>query len=147
MAQQSSGEFASADPTKGEEDARVQKRGIRAKVSLCSCSSPQHIQRPTPPDISQNAPSLPGLGDADMARSRHRGVISATRNFPHQISDNVTKPGGGRNGKPCSSCRCSQTRFRPQMDASVSWIRRHVRCQIARVSRTRGRAPADRDGW
>src|ERR1700730_17353271 len=92
MAQQSSGEFASADPTKGEEDARVQKRGIRAKVSLCSCSSPQHIQRPTPPDISQNAPSLPGLGDADMARSRHRGSISATRNFPHQISDNVTKP-------------------------------------------------------
>gem|GEM_PF-6626497 len=35
---------------------------------------------------------LPGLGDADMARSRRRGVISATRNFPHQISDNVTKP-------------------------------------------------------
>jgi hypothetical protein len=46
-----------------------------------------------------------------------------------------------------SSCRYSQTRFRPQIDASVSWIRRHVRCQIARVSRTRGRAPADRDGW
>jgi hypothetical protein len=31
MAQQSSGEFASANPTKGEEDARVQERGIRAK--------------------------------------------------------------------------------------------------------------------
>src|SRR5208282_6878917 len=27
MAQQSSGEFASADPTNGEEDARVQERG------------------------------------------------------------------------------------------------------------------------
>jgi hypothetical protein len=26
-----------------------------------------------------------------MARRRRRGVISATRNFPYQISDNVTK--------------------------------------------------------
>jgi putative transposase len=34
MAQQSSGEFASANPTKGEEDARVQERGIGAKISL-----------------------------------------------------------------------------------------------------------------
>jgi hypothetical protein len=32
MAQQSSGEFASANPAKGEEDARVQERGIRAKI-------------------------------------------------------------------------------------------------------------------
>jgi hypothetical protein len=32
------------------------------------------------------------IGDADMARSRRHGVISATRNFLHQISDNVTKP-------------------------------------------------------
>src|ERR1700731_2039791 len=96
MAQQSSGEFASANPTKGEEDARVQERGIRAKVSLSACSSPQHIQRPTPPHLRQNAPSLPGLGDADMARSRRRGVISAMRNFRHQISDNVTKPNGLR---------------------------------------------------
>ncbi len=39
MAQQSSGEFASADPTNGEEDARVQERGIRAKISLSACSS------------------------------------------------------------------------------------------------------------
>ena len=30
----SSGEFASTNPTKGEEDARVQERGIRAKISL-----------------------------------------------------------------------------------------------------------------
>jgi hypothetical protein len=34
MAQQPSGELASTDPTKGEEDARVQERGIRAKISL-----------------------------------------------------------------------------------------------------------------
>jgi hypothetical protein len=48
MAQQSSGEFASANPTKGEEDARVQERGIRAKISLNPRSHLQHIQRPTP---------------------------------------------------------------------------------------------------
>ena len=34
MAQQSSGEFASANPMMGEEDARVQERGIHAKISL-----------------------------------------------------------------------------------------------------------------
>src|ERR1700730_13767269 len=51
MAQQSSGEFASANPTKGEEDARVQERGIRAKISLNPRSHLQHLQRPTPSDI------------------------------------------------------------------------------------------------
>jgi hypothetical protein len=38
MAQQSSGEFASANPTKGEE-MRVQERGIRAKISLNAYSN------------------------------------------------------------------------------------------------------------
>src|SRR5208337_4444088 len=32
MAQQSSGEFASADPTTRAQDARFQERGIRAKI-------------------------------------------------------------------------------------------------------------------
>jgi hypothetical protein len=51
--------------------------------------------RPLPanrPHLGKNAPSFPGLSDADMARSRRRGMISATRNFPQQISNNVTKP-------------------------------------------------------
>ena len=61
MAQQSSGEFASANPTKGEEDARVQERGIRAKISLNPRSHLQHIQRPAPSDIGKNAPSLQGI--------------------------------------------------------------------------------------
>src|SRR5580692_11284771 len=74
MAQQPSGELASTDPTKGEEDARVQERGVGAKISLSACSSPQHLQRPTSSCIGKNAPSLSGLSDADMARSRRRGV-------------------------------------------------------------------------
>ena len=77
MAQQSSGEFASANPTKGEEDARVQERGIRAKISLNPRSHLQHLQRPTPSDISKNAPSLQGLSHAGVARSRRRRMISA----------------------------------------------------------------------
>jgi transposase-like protein len=32
------------------------------------------FKRPTPSHLSQNAPSLPGLGHADMARSRRRSV-------------------------------------------------------------------------
>jgi hypothetical protein len=67
MAQQSSGEFASADPTKGEEDARVQERGIRAKISLNTCSNTKYLQRPTSSHVSKNAPSLQGIGHADMA--------------------------------------------------------------------------------
>ena len=70
MAQQSSGEFASANPTKGEEDARVQERGIRAKISLNPRSHLQHIQRPTPSHLSKNTPSLQGVGRAWLPRSR-----------------------------------------------------------------------------
>jgi hypothetical protein len=77
MAQQSSGEFASANPTKGEEDARVQERGIRAKISLNPRSHLQYFQRPTPSDISKNAPSLQGVGHAGVAWSRRRGVTVA----------------------------------------------------------------------
>src|ERR1700720_3548744 len=78
-AQQSSGKFASANPTKGEEDARVQERGIRAKISLNPRSHLQHFQRPTPSDLSKNAPSLQGVGHAGVARSRRRRMISAVK--------------------------------------------------------------------
>jgi hypothetical protein len=77
MAQQSSGEFASANPTKGEEDARVQERGIRAKISL----NP-HLQHPTPSDISKNAPSLQGLRHAGVARSRRRMISTVKPDEP-----------------------------------------------------------------
>src|SRR6202023_3014008 len=79
MAQQSSGEFASAHATKGGEDARVQERGIRAKISLNHRSHLSHLQRPPPSDISKNAPSRQGLSHAGVARSRRRGVISTVK--------------------------------------------------------------------
>jgi hypothetical protein len=77
MAQQSRREFASANPTKGAQDARVQERRIRAKISLNPRSHLQHLQHPTPSDISKNAPSLQGIGHAGVARSRRRGVTVA----------------------------------------------------------------------
>jgi hypothetical protein len=64
MSQQSSREFASADPTKGEEDARIQERGIRAKISLTACSSLQ--QRLTSSHFGKNTPSLAGIGAANV---------------------------------------------------------------------------------
>src|SRR3984893_19494281 len=104
MAQQSSGEFASANPTKGEEDARVQERGIRAKISLNPRSHLQHLQRPTPSDISKNAPSLQGISHAGVARSRRRRMISAVKpdepatNF--QQRDKAIAPMRGRGPLP-----------------------------------------------
>jgi transposase-like protein len=56
------------------EDPRVQERWVRAKISVHSCSSPQHLQRPAPSHLSKNTPSLQGLGDADMARNRRGGL-------------------------------------------------------------------------
>ena len=74
MAQQPSGEFASTDPKKREEDARVPERGIRAKISLSTCGRPKHLQRPAPSHVSKNAPSLQGISPADLARSGRCGV-------------------------------------------------------------------------
>jgi transposase-like protein len=67
MAQQSSGEFASTDPTTRTQDAMFQERGIRAKISLNPRGHLQHIQRPTPSHLSKNTPSLQGVGRADVA--------------------------------------------------------------------------------
>ena len=65
---QSSREFASTDPMTRTQDARVQERGIRAKISFSACSSPQHFQCPTPSHLSKNAPSLSRVGN-DMWRA------------------------------------------------------------------------------
>ena len=48
--------------------------GIGAKISLSACGNPEYLQRPTPSHLGKNAPSLPGVGDADVARSRRCGV-------------------------------------------------------------------------
>ena len=66
----------SHQPTRRREtqDARVQERGISAKISLNPRSHLQHLQRPTPSHLSKNAPSLQGLSHAGVARSRRRGM-------------------------------------------------------------------------
>jgi hypothetical protein len=50
----------------------------------------EHLRRPTPSDISKNAPSLQGLSHAGVARSRRHRMISAVN--PHQTFNNVTTP-------------------------------------------------------
>ena len=66
MAKQPGREFASTDPATRTQDARFQERRVSAKISLNPRPDLQHIQPPTPPHLSQNAPNLPGLGDADL---------------------------------------------------------------------------------
>src|ERR1019366_6799833 len=56
---------------------KVSRVWVRAEISLSACSSLQHLQRPAPSHLSKNAPSLPGIGHADVARSRRCGVIVA----------------------------------------------------------------------
>lgn len=92
MAKQQVGEFTSIGPAARTQNARIQEPGVSPKNSLNPRHDLQHIQRPTPPHLGNNAPSLPGLGDADITRSLRRGMISVTRNFPHQIPNNATKP-------------------------------------------------------
>jgi hypothetical protein len=52
------------------DEGRGRCKGSRAwdprKISLSACSSPQHIQRPTSSHLSKNAPSLQGIGPADV---------------------------------------------------------------------------------
>jgi hypothetical protein len=92
MVQQQVGEFASIDPATRTQNARVQETGASPKNSLNPRHDLQHIQRPTPPHLGKNPPTFPGLDGADLARRRRRVAISVTRNFPQQISNNVTKP-------------------------------------------------------
>ena len=68
VAQQPSGELASADPTTGTQDAGLQEPRIGPTISLNPCSRLQHLQRPTSSDISVDAPRLPRRGDGHLAR-------------------------------------------------------------------------------
>jgi hypothetical protein len=47
------------------------------KISLSACSDSQHLQRPAPSHLSKKAPSLQGIGPADVARSRRCRVSVA----------------------------------------------------------------------
>ena len=101
MAQQSGGEFASANPTKGEENAGFQERGIRAKISLNACRRLQHVQRPTPFHFSKNTPGFSSLGHRHVARGRRCGVTIVVNEILRALSsDNVTTPNGDTGEKP-----------------------------------------------
>src|SRR5664279_3015892 len=78
MAQQPGGEFASADAATRRQDAGVQERRIGAKISLSACRHSKYLLRPAPPHLSENAPSLQGVGDADVARSCRGGLMNQT---------------------------------------------------------------------
>jgi hypothetical protein len=56
------------------------------------CLVSPHNQRPTPSDISKNAPSLQGLSHAGVARSRRRMISAMNPTNPHQTFNNVTTP-------------------------------------------------------
>src|SRR5262245_28484708 len=74
MAQQSSRELASTNPTTGAQDAGVQECGVGPTISVLPCCHLRHLQRPAPPDLSQDAPSVPSLCHADVARGHRRRV-------------------------------------------------------------------------
>ena len=79
MAQQPGGEFASAKPTKGEENAGFQERGIRAKIALNACRRLQHVQRPTPSHFGKNTLGFSSLGHRQVTRGRRCGVTKVVK--------------------------------------------------------------------
>ena len=91
MAQQLSGELASANPTKGEEDARVRALVRRKDFSQC-------MQQSTTPStsnvifIGKNAPSLSGLSDADITKLSPRREPDVPAELLRALFGNVTKP-------------------------------------------------------
>src|SRR5580704_17574075 len=81
MAQQSSREFASTDPTTRIQDAGFQVSGVSPKISLNSRSHLQHFQRPTSSHFCKDAPSLSRVGYEHVARgSRGRLKKFGTQN-------------------------------------------------------------------
>src|SRR6202040_1032198 len=81
MAQQSSREFASTDPTTRIQGAGFQVSGVSPKISLNSCSHLEHFQRPTSSHFCKDAPSLSRVGYEHVARgSRGRLKIFGTQN-------------------------------------------------------------------
>src|ERR1700747_153857 len=96
MAQQSSGEFASTNPTTRTQDARFQERRISAKISLLSCGSLQHLQRLTPSHLSKKL-RFSRVGGERMTRGRRDAAPVRTS------ADRGSRPAGG--GTSCFSRR------------------------------------------
>ena len=63
-------------PDEGSEDAGVQECGISPAISVRLRCHLQHLQRPAAPHISKDAPGVPSLGHANMARGRRCGMIA-----------------------------------------------------------------------
>src|SRR5271169_2333914 len=74
MAEQSSGEFASADAAAGAEDAAVQERGFSSEIPVNACRRLQHLQRPTSSHFSPNAPRASRCGDGHTADRRRSSL-------------------------------------------------------------------------
>ena len=68
--------LASTDPTTGAQDAGVQECGISPTISVRPRRHLQHLQRPASPHLSEDAPGIPSLGHADVARGDCCGVIA-----------------------------------------------------------------------
>ncbi len=65
----------SHQPTRRRE-RKMQGPRLSAEISFASRGHLQHIQRPTPSHIGKNALSLQGIGPANVAGNRRRGVSS-----------------------------------------------------------------------
>jgi DNA methylase len=72
--EQSSREFASADPAAGAQDAAVQEPGLSPEIPVNACRRLQHLQRPTSSHFSSNAPRTSGCGDGHMADRRRSSL-------------------------------------------------------------------------
>src|SRR5271157_4175187 len=74
MEEQSSREFASADPAAGAQDATLQERWLSPEIPFNPCSRLQHFQRPTPSHVSPNEPRASRCGDDHMADRGRSGL-------------------------------------------------------------------------
>jgi hypothetical protein len=91
--EQSSRELASANPTPRTQDAGLQEPRISPTISFNPCSRLQHFQRPTPSDLSVDAPWLSRHGNGNLAYSGRLRVYG-TQPSLRSPSSNVTTPFG-----------------------------------------------------
>ena len=85
----------------------VAKRQISTYQELANAL---HLQRPTPSDISKNAPSLQGLSHAGVARSRRRRMFSAVK--PDEPASNFQQRDNALS-RALRTARCEACRLQP----------------------------------
>jgi hypothetical protein len=67
------------------QDAGVQECGVSPAISVRPRRHLQHLQRPAPPHLSEDAPSVPSLCHTDMARGHRCGMIATSDGFVASI--------------------------------------------------------------